>query len=214
MTAGPVHSPEAQAELLEAPPTGGPTPQACPPLHLDTHDRMTIDLGSLGAGLRALARQQRTNVSALIRRALRPLLDDGKAGVKDGPSLPAGRVRFVRINLKLPHEDAMELSRRAHAADVSRSELVRSLLEGVSPPALAPGHWEAVRALLASNDRMAVLCVDVRDFVRLLKYASTARAELEPYRARIANLENEVREHLKLASVLADALRPYQRRRG
>lgn len=212
MQTGPVPAFEVQLDLLEAPSSPASAGPGREPA--DRRDRLTVDLGRLGPALRLLARQQRTNVSALIRRALRPLLE-GEAVARDSAlPRPAETGRMARVNLKLPYADAMALARRAEAGDMSRSELVRSLLAGLPPAVVAPDHAEAVRALIASNDRMAVLAADLRDFVRLLSRAAAARPELAAYRARIASLEQDVRSHLKQASLLAAELRPHGRRRG
>lgn len=213
MQAHPIPSSEVQLELLEAPDGVGAAEAVRSLAHVDSRHRMTINLGCLGPGLRALARQQRTTVSALIRRVLRPLLG-GAPATEGGLGVQAAAGgRWARVNLNLPFADAMSLARRAQAGDMSRSELVRSLLAGLPPVVVASDHTEAVRTLVASNDRLAVLCADLRDFVRLLGRAATTRAEAEPYRARMASLEKDVRDHLKLLSMLAAELRPYRRRR-
>jgi len=66
-----------------------------------------------------------------------------------------------------------------------------------------------VTALMRSTDHIARLSLDLRAFMRLLGTAPTA--ELEPYRARLRNLVDDVLEHLKPAASLLAALESTRR---
>jgi hypothetical protein len=79
--------------------------------------------------------------------------------------------------------------------------------------ALPPDHEAAVQALRASTDRIAALSTDISEFLRILSRSTTAKAELAPYRDSILALDGAVREHLKVASVLIQELKPYRRAR-
>jgi hypothetical protein len=83
------------------------------------------------------------------------------------------------------------------------------LLDGAPPAPTPPDHREAIAALLASTDQLAATSADINAFLRLLGRVS--RAELEPYRARILSLVEDVQGHLELASRLTAALAPPRR---
>jgi hypothetical protein len=58
---------------------------------------------------------------------------------------------------------------------------------------------------MASTDRLAALSADLNAFMRLL--SRTPRSELEPYRASIRSLADDVRAYLVSAAALVAALR-------
>jgi hypothetical protein len=179
------------------------------------HDKLQFILGPLGPRLRGHAERQGIAMAVLVRRAILRLLDaDGAPG-----SLPVDREPFehsasnVHFHLNLPAACSAELTARARAADMTRGEFVWWLLKGISPVALPPDHEAAVQALRASTDRIAALSTDISEFLRILSRSTTAKAELAPYRDSILGLDGAVREHLKVASVLIQELKPYRRAR-
>jgi len=175
--------------------------------------KFALNLGSLGPRLRAHAERQRISMSALMRRATLRMLDEEQAprGASIAPPPFEHSARNVHFHLLLPPAYAAELTARARAAVMTRGEFVWSLLKGISPPALPPDHAVAVQALRASTDRIAAMSTDLSAFLRLITKAAATKAELEPYRANLRSLDTAVRDHLKVASVLIDELRPNRR---
>jgi hypothetical protein len=179
------------------------------------YGKLQLVLGPLGPRLRGHAQRQGTAMAVLVRRAILRFLD--AEGVEGGLSVDREpfehSARNVHFHLNLPASCAAELAARARAADMTRGEFVWWLLKGISPPALPPDHAEAVMALRTSTDRIAALSTDIGEFLRILSRSTTAKAELAPYRDSILGLDGAVREHLKVASVLIQELKPYRRAR-
>lgn len=179
----------------------------------DVRDRVTIDLRGLGAALQARATAERSTVAALARRAIVNLLHKPQAqaslfatdGATPLPRPPFDR-RAVKVSVRLSAEHAVGLATRAREADVSQGAYIAGLLDGVPPAPMPPDHREAIAALLASTDQLAATSADINALLRLLGRVS--RAELEPYRARVLSLVEDVRGHLELASRLMTALAP------
>jgi hypothetical protein len=168
-------------------------------------DRVTVDLRGLGERVRAQAARQRLTAGAFVRRAIVSRLDDGApAGEREVPE-PSGPV--VKVTLRLSPLHAVLMATRARRADVSQGAYIAALIEGtpLAPP--APGHAEAVAALVGSTDQLAVLSADINGFLRALR----ARAEmdrLETYRRSLMSLNDDVRKHLAMAAALFKELRP------
>ena len=176
--------------------------------------RMQINMGLLGPRLRVYAHRMGASMSVLMRRATLKMLDDDQVSSAEAAAAPFEHSsRNVHFHLYLPPPYASELTARARAADMTRGEFVWSLLKGISPPDLPPDHGPAVQALRASTDRVARLSTDLSEFLRLLTQATASRAELEPHQASIRALNETVREHMKVASVLIAELKPYRRAR-
>lgn len=179
----------------------------------DVRERVTIDLRGLGAAMQARAMAERSTVAALARRAIVTLLDKPQAqatlfaaeGAEPPPRPPLDR-RAVKVSVRLSAEHAVDLATHARGADVSQGAYIAGLLDGTPPAPTPPDHREAISALLASTDQLAATSADINAFLRLLGRVS--RAELEPYRARVLSLVEDVRGHLELASRLMTALAP------
>jgi hypothetical protein len=177
--------------------------------------KLQLNLGLMGPRLRAYAERQKTSMAAVMRRATQRMLDaEGVPGETAAEAEPFEHsARNVHFHLNLPAACAAELTARARAADMTRGEFVWSLLRGISPAALPPDHGAAVQALMRSTDCIAAMSTDVGEFLRLLSRGAATQPQVEPYRASIRSLDQVVREHLKVASVLIDELRPYRRAR-
>jgi len=177
------------------------------------HDRLYIDFKGFGTRLRAEAKRQQMSIAALVRQAIVRVLDEDQTpGESDIDTEPSESSHDnVQLHLWLSRQCLTSLTTRARAVGTSRSALARSLLSGTSPPPLPADHDLAVRALLASTDRLAVLSTDLAEFLRLL--GKVSRPELATYSASIRSLHTDVREHLKAASALLAELRPYRRPR-
>ena len=181
---------------------------------IETH-KLQFVLGSLGPRLRSEARRQRTTMSDLVRRATLKVLDEiqGRrdAGVATQPFEHSAR--NVHFHLHMPPAFASELTERARAAFMTRGEFVWSLLKGISPAALPPDHAQAVQALRSSTDRLAALSTDLSELLRLLAKQTPAQQSLASHQANVRSLDQDVRDHLKSASVLIAELKPYRRPR-
>ena len=90
-------------------------------------------------------------------------------------------------------------------ADVSQGTYVAGLIDGTPAQPRAPDHTRAVAVPMASTDRVAALSADLNAFMRLL--GRTPRSELEPYRASLRSLADDVRVHLASAAALLATLR-------
>jgi hypothetical protein len=203
-----------QLDLLGAAPVAA-NPASAPrkPWRGDARDRVSVDLRGLGLRLRAQAQRQQTTPAALTRRAVLLLLNDHQDG--EGPAIRTTAQRpargIVKVTLRVSGTHAASLNSRARAADMSQGDYVSSLLDGMVPAALPADHALAVKALLASTDRLAALSADLNAFQRLLGRASVA--ELEPYRASITSLTKDVRDHLAASAALVAEIRPARRLR-
>lgn len=179
----------------------------------NARDRVSVDLRGLGPRLRAQAHRQQTTPAALTRRAVLLLLGEHATG--DGPAIatPVHRAAggVVKVTLRVSGAHATSLVTRARAADMSQGDYVASLLDGVAPAAMPADHALAVKALMASTDRVAVLSADLNAFLRVLGHASVA--ELNPYRASITSMTKDLRQHLATAAALIAELRPARRPR-
>jgi hypothetical protein len=178
-----------------------------------SRDRVSVDLRGLGARLRAHALRQQTTPAALTRRAVLLLLNDEPNGEEPASAEPVQRLArgTVKVTLRVSGAHATSLVTRARAADMSQGDYVSSLLDGAVPAALPADHASALKALMASTDRLAALSSDLNAFLRLLGRVS--KAELEPYRASITSLTKDVRQHLAASAALVAELQPARRPR-
>ncbi len=169
-------------------------------------DRVTVDLRGIRPQLQGHAAKRRMTAAALVRRAVTAMLDDAPSDAgNSGPIDSASGAAVVKATLRLPVTQAVVLASRARVAHVSQGAYVARLIDGTPAPPRAPDHAHAVAALMASTDRLAVLSADLNAFIRLLGRAPMS--ELEPYRASIRSLADDVRAHLASAAALVAALR-------
>jgi hypothetical protein len=169
-------------------------------------DRVTVDLRGIRPQLQAQAAKRQMTTAALVRHAVTAMLDDTPSDAGDsGPIDSTSGAPVVKVTVRLPVAHAVVLASRARAADVSQGTYVARLIDGTPAQPPAPDHTRAVAALMASTDRLAVLSADLSAFMRLL--GRTPRSELEPHRASIRSLADDVRAHLASAAALVSALR-------
>lgn len=169
-------------------------------------DRVTVDLRGIRPQLHAHAEKRQMTAAALVRRAVMAMLDDVPSDAADnGSTDSASGTPVIKVTLRLPVAHAVLLATRARRADVSQGSYVARLIDGTPAQPRAPDHAQAVAALTASTDRLAVLSADLNAFMRLIGRAP--RSELEPYRASIQSLAGDVNAHLASAAALVAALR-------
>lgn len=175
-------------------------------------NRVTIDLRGIRPQLRTQAARRQMTVAALVRRAVLAMLDDSPcdAGGSE-PMDSANGTQVVKVTLRMSVCHAVVLASRARVADVSQGTYVAGLIDGTPVPPRALDHRQAVATLLASTDRIAALGADLNAFMRLLGRAP--RSALEPYRASLGALADEVRAHLTSAAALVTALQAARGRR-
>jgi hypothetical protein len=183
-----------------------------------TRDRVTLELRGLRERLQALAASRQMTTSALVRKTLRALLDEepGEGDIRGNvPAIPATAMAIdtpvVKVTLRLPASQARALATRARTAEVSQGAYVAGLINGAPPNPVPPDHAQAVAALQASTDQLAVISTDLNAFLRLLGLRSSS--ELERYRAGIMSLAEDVRRHLAIAATLVAELRSPRRPR-
>ena len=175
-------------------------------------DRVTIDLRGIKPQLQAQAARRQMTAASLVRRAVLAMLDEESPGADDiKPIHTASGPQVVKVTLRLSDSHAGALASRARAAGVSQGMYVAGLIDGTPAQPRAPDHARAVAALMASTDRLAALSADLNAFMRLL--GRTPRSELEPYRASLRSLADDVRVHLASAAAMVAALRATRGRR-
>lgn len=168
----------------------------------EPQQRIVVPMRELMPRLRQLAEQRKMTMAALMRLAVLPLLEAQPAEAapdadhRGGDRAPGTEPLQVKVNFY--GRDYDELTRRARACALSRGQYLSALMAGASPPPAPKDLTTLTEQLLASNDRIAALSVDLNAFMRLLGHAPAA--ELECYRARLHTLAAEVRAHLKLSA--------------
>jgi hypothetical protein len=174
-------------------------------------DRITIELRGLRERLHTLAIARKTTTSALARQALVSLLEDEPSDachpMHQANTACDGLV--VKVTLRLSATHAVALATRARAADVSQGAFVAALIDGNPPTPLPHDHADAVAAVVASTDQLAVICTDINALTRLAQIG--AKEEVQSYRARVWNLVDDVRGHLAMVAPLVAALKSVRR---
>lgn len=174
-------------------------------------DRVTIDLRGIRREIEAEAARRQLTTAAFVRHAVRAMIGEASLDVDTVPPPDASGCQTVKVTLRLDAVYALLLSSRARRADVSQGTYVARLMAGPPAQALPPDHRQAVAALMASTDRLAALSSDLNAFMRLV--GRVPGSKLEPYRASIQSLADDVRVHLASAAALVAALHATGRRR-
>ena len=174
-------------------------------------DRVTIDLRGLREPLQTRALVNQMTPAALVRQAVLAYLAP-TSGDQTPYSKPLKHVReeqVVKVTLRLPAGHAALMNFQARIASVSQSIYVAALIEGAPPPR---NHAQAVAALQASTNRLAVISTDLSAFLRILHMVRPgASQELDRYQAGIKTLNEDIRRHLDAAAELVAELRATRR---
>jgi hypothetical protein len=169
---------------------------------LASRDRVGVDLRGIGDALRAAARARQTTVAALVREAVVEAM--GRPSVlSQGSAAEFGRAEIVKLTLRLREPEAEALILNATGLGLSYGEYVGRLVRQTPLPMPAAERVADRAALLASNDNLAALSVDLGTFMRLLRMGKSA--DIEKYRARIQAVDLDIRRHLDRASALIAA---------
>lgn len=175
-------------------------------------DRVTVDMRGIRPQLQALVAKRQMTAAAMVRRAVTAMLEDAPCDTGDsGPIGSTSGIQALKVTLRLPAAHAVLLASRARVADVSQGMYVARLIDGTPAQPRAPDHTQAIAALMSSSDRLAALSADLNAFMRLV--GRIPGSKLEPYRASIWSLSDDVREHLASAAALLAALRAPRGRR-
>jgi hypothetical protein len=174
-------------------------------------DRVTIDLRGLREPLQTRALVNQMTPAALVRQAVLAYLAPKSGDQKPDPK-PLKYVReeqIVKVTLRLPAGHAALMNFQARIANVSKSIYVAALIEGAPPPR---NHAQAVAALQASTNKLAVVSTDLSAYLRILHMVKPgASQELDRYQASIDTLNKDIRHHLDTASALVAELRATRR---
>jgi hypothetical protein len=174
-------------------------------------DRITIELRGMRERLHRLAAARKTTTSALARQALVSLLDvePSDADHHKHEASSACDDAVVKLTLRLSATHAVALATRARAADVSQGAFVAALIDGNPQTPLPRDHADAVAAVVASTDQLALMCTDINALTRLAKIGATEEAQ--SYRARVWSLVDDVRSHLAVVAPLVASLKLVRR---
>ena len=176
-------------------------------------DRVTIDLRGLRSQLQTHALLSQMTPAALVRQAVLAYLAP-KSDAQNPDQKPSTFVRdkqLIKVTLRLPSEHVALMNFQARRADVSQSSYVATLIEGAPSPT---NHTQAVAALLASTEKLAVIATDLSAFLRAMHSARPgAPQELERYRDGIKTLNEDIRQHLSVTAQLVSELRTSKRSR-
>ena len=174
-------------------------------------DRVTIDLRGLREPLQTRALMNQMTPAALVRQAVLAYLAPKSGDQKPDPTplKHVGEEQVVKVTLRLPAGHAALMNFQARLANVSQSIYVASLIEGAPPPR---NHAQALAALQASTNKLAVISTDLSAYLRILHMVKPgASQELDRYQAGIDTLNNDIRRHLDTASALVAELRATRR---
>ena len=167
-----------------------------------SRDRIGVDLRGIGDAVRAAARARQSTVAAFAREALIEAIGQ--------PSTPPeviaavfGRAQIVKLTLRMRRPDADVLILNAAYLGLSYGEYVARLVRQTPLPMPAAERAADRAALMASNDNLASLSVDLAALIRLLRMAKSA--EVERYRRRIETVDLDIRRHLDRVSALIAA---------
>ncbi len=174
-------------------------------------DRVTIDLRGLREPLQTRALVNQMTPAALVRQAVLAYLAPRSGDQKPDPK-PLKYVReeqVVKITLRLPAGHAALMNYQARIANVSKSIYVAALIEGAPPPR---NHAQAVAALQASTNKLAVISTDLSAYLRILHMVKPGVSqELDRYQAGIDTLNKDIGRHLNTAAELVAELRATRR---
>ena len=177
---------------------------------MPARDRITVDLRGLSETVKAHAAAHHLTLAAFARSALvasvrEPPRHDKRAELR--VALTGSRTVKITLRVAEPIADAFRL--RAIEAGVPYSECLMGLLQDATTPHTARDRANELAALATSNDRLATMSTDMKDFVRLMRVADSP--EVNTCRDRMATLIDDLRQHLDVASDLMTALRPAAR---
>lgn len=171
-----------------------------------SRDRISVDLGGLKAALVERSQARGQTPSDFVRAALATALRDMNATTRV-PALPGQR---VRLSLRMRRDDARLFIEQAGAAGLPLGTYVAGLCAGV--PAIVHGARprDQVAALLNSCAVLSTLARDLRHLTQLLRQSEVLAAQ--QYRARLDDVECDVRAHLTTAAALLSDLKSLLRR--
>lgn len=171
-----------------------------------SRDRISVDLRGLKSALFERSQAQGQTPSDFVRAALVTALQSDLSVTKQAPVLAGPR---VRLSLRMRRDDARRVIEQAGAAGLPLGTYVAGLCAGV--PAIAHGARprDQVASLLSSCAVLSTLARDLRHLTQLLRQGEVLAAQ--QYRARLDDVECDVRAHLAMAAALLSDLQPMLR---
>jgi len=168
-----------------------------------SRDRISVDLRGLKAALFERSQAQGQTPSDFVRAALVTALQADMSVITRAPAMPGQR---VRLSLRMRRDDARLLIGQAGAAGLPVGTYVAGLCAGA--PAIVHGARpsDQVAALLSSCAVLSTLARDLRHLTQLLRQGEVLAAQ--QYRARLDDVERDVRGHLVTAAALLSDLKP------
>jgi hypothetical protein len=168
-----------------------------------SRDRISVDLRGLKSALVERSQARGQTPSDFVRAALVTALQADMSVTKQVTALPGER---VRLSLRMRRDDARLVIEQAVAAGLPLGTYVAGLCAGV--PAIAHGARprDQVAALLSSCAVLSTLARDLRHLTQLLRQGEVLAAQ--QYRARLDDVERDVRVHLAMAAPLLSDLKP------
>ena len=178
-----------------------------------SRDRVTIELCGMRERLQSLSAARAMTPAALVRKALAASLDCAPCNgeIADHETASVGGGQVVKVTVRLSEAHAVALATRARAAGVSKGAYVAGLINGTPPGPLSIDHSRTVAALMGSTDQLAAMAADLNAFMRTVSRVTSS--QLEPHRASIGSLVQDIRSHLAQASELVAELRSTRRAR-
>ncbi|MDP4300941.1 hypothetical protein Q8X39_09865 [Leptothrix discophora] len=164
-----------------------------------------VDLRGIGDAVRSAAVDRGVTVAALARASIVEAIGPRTDVERPGHEIAIGpRRRITKLTLRLPIADAERLTFMAGHLGLSYGDVVARLVREAPLPQPVAEREADRAALLASNDAMAALSVDLHAFLRLVHLAK--REEAEPFAQRLRKMDVAMQAHLDRASKVLSGL--------
>lgn len=201
----------SQLELVELAESPLPCPHDAIPRSI-SRDRLSVDLRGYGPRLRQVAEQLQMSTAALVRNAIREVVDRADRQPRArAPCEGHSANRTVKVTLRMSSAHARSLAARARDSELAQGAYVAALLDDAPPPPVASDHLVAVEALMKSADHLAVMSTDINAFLRMVGRVPSDK--LNPLRGRLHSLVQDVRSHLVSSAALMSELQSKRRLR-
>lgn len=168
-----------------------------------SRDRVTIDLCGIGDAARAAAQARNTTLAVFARQALIAALPSDVGALLPHVE-PRGEVGgTIKLSVRLSHDDSAVLAMQAAMLGLSQARLVALLIRRAELPRRSIERDADRAALRASTEQLAMLSVDLQQFMRLLRRGSSEGGAR--YAERLQAVDVNLRAHISRASsFLAD----------
>jgi hypothetical protein len=166
-------------------------------------DRVTIDLCGIGDAARAAAQARNTTLAVFARQALIAALPSDAGALLPHVEPRGDAAGTIKLSVRLSHDDSAVLAMQAAMLGLSQARLVALLIRRAELPRRSIERDADRAALRASTEQLAVLSVDLQQFMRLLRRGSSEG--VARYAERLQAVDVNLRAHISRASAfLAD----------